>query len=163
MASIFFYKKYLLIIIHAILLGLIKKTNKNIVLIKFIDKKLQSIVIIIHKVNKYTTHIWKSSPGKSGRDYIDSQVIQFRQMLIIDNLFGLNINIWLQQSSHCTLSSFNVSSPTCIDILISQNHFSPLKRVPPNTDNSFEILKNQFKRQGQQNKKENCQPKLHHI
>jgi hypothetical protein len=28
-------------------------------------------------------------------------------------LFGLNINIWLQQSSHCTLSSFNASSPTC--------------------------------------------------
>jgi hypothetical protein len=25
------------------------------------------------------------------------------------NLFGLNINIWLQQSSHCTLSSFNAS------------------------------------------------------
>jgi hypothetical protein len=33
------------------------------------------------------------------------------------NVFGLNINIWLQQSSHCTLSSFNASSPTCIDIL----------------------------------------------
>jgi hypothetical protein len=28
------------------------------------------------------------------------------------NLFGLDINIWLQQSSHCTLSSFNASSPT---------------------------------------------------
>jgi hypothetical protein len=38
------------------------------------------------------------------------------------NLFGLNINIWLQQSSHCTLSSFNASSPTCIDILLSRNH-----------------------------------------
>jgi hypothetical protein len=77
--------------------------------------------------------------------------------------------IWLQQSSHCTLSSFNASSPTCIDILLSRNHFSPLKRVPPNTDNSFDILKNQLKRQGQQNKtsnnkkKVNCQPKLHHI
>ena len=52
------------------------------------------------------------------------------------NLFGLNINIWLQHSSHCTLSSFNASSPTCIDILLSRNHFSPLKRVPPNTDNT---------------------------
>ena len=71
------------------------------------------------------------------------------------NLFGLNINIWLQQSSHCTLSSFNASSPTCIDILLSRNHFSPLKRVPPNTDNSFDILKNQLKRQGQQNKTSN--------
>ena len=92
------------------------------------------------------------------------------------NLFGLNINIWLQQSSHCTLSSFNASSPTCnassptcIDILLSRNHFSPLKRVPPNTDNSFDILKNQLKRQGQQNKtsnnkkKENCHPKLQYI
>jgi hypothetical protein len=29
------------------------------------------------------------------------------------------------------------SSPTCIDILLSRNHFSPLKRFPPNTDNSF--------------------------
>jgi hypothetical protein len=65
---------------------------------------------------------------------------------------NLNINIWLQQSSHCTLSSFNASSPTCIDILLSRNHFSPLKWVPPNTDNSFDILKNQLKRQGQQNK-----------
>ena len=81
------------------------------------------------------------------------------------NLFGLNINIWLQQSSHCTLCSFSASSLTCIDILLSRNHFSPLKRVPANTDNSFDILKNQLKRQGQQNKtsnnkkKENCQPK----
>ena len=59
------------------------------------------------------------------------------------NLFaiGLNINIWLQQSSHCTLNSFNASSSTCIDILLSRNHFSPLKRVPPNTHNSFDILK----------------------
>jgi hypothetical protein len=57
------------------------------------------------------------------------------------NLFDLNINIWLQQSSHCTLSSFNASSPICIDILLSRNNFSPLKRVPPNTDNSFDILK----------------------
>jgi hypothetical protein len=82
------------------------------------------------------------------------------------NLFGLNINIWLQQTSHWTLCSFNASSPICIDILLSRNHFSPLKRVPPNTYNSFDILKNQLKRQGQQNKtsnnkkKENCQPKL---
>ena len=65
------------------------------------------------------------------------------------NLFGLNINIWLQQSSHCTLSSLNASSPTCIDILLSRNHLSPLKRVPSNTENSLDILKNQFKRQGQ--------------
>ena len=71
------------------------------------------------------------------------------------NLFGLNINIWLQQSSHCTLSSFNASSPTCIDILLSRNHFSPLKLVPPITDNSFDILKKQLKRQGQQNKTSN--------
>jgi hypothetical protein len=68
------------------------------------------------------------------------------------NLFGLNINIWLQQSSHCTLSSFNASSPTCIDILLSRNHFSSSKRVSSNTDNSFDILKNQLKRQGQQKK-----------
>ena len=53
------------------------------------------------------------------------------------NLFGLDINIWLQQSSHCTLSSFNASYHTCIDILLSRTHFSPLKRFPPNTDNSF--------------------------
>ena len=71
------------------------------------------------------------------------------------NLFGLNINIWLQQSSHCTLSSFNASSPTYINILLSRNHFSPLKWAPPNTDNSFDILKNQLKRQGQQNKTSN--------
>ena len=71
------------------------------------------------------------------------------------NLFGLNINIWLQQSSHCTLSSFNASSPTCIDILLSRNHFSPLKLVHPITDNSFDILKKQLKRQGQQNKTSN--------
>jgi hypothetical protein len=32
------------------------------------------------------------------------------------------------------------------------NHFSSLKRVPSNTDNSLDILKNQLKRQGQQNK-----------
>ena len=68
------------------------------------------------------------------------------------NLFGLNINIWLQQSSKYILSSFNASSLTCIDIFLSRNHFSPLKRVPANTDNSFDILKNQLKRQGQQNK-----------
>jgi hypothetical protein len=37
----------------------------------------------------------------------------------------------LPQSSHCTLSSFSASSPTCIDILLSRNHFSPLKRVLP--------------------------------
>jgi hypothetical protein len=61
------------------------------------------------------------------------------------NLFGLSINIWLQQSSHCTLSSFNANSPTCIDILLSRNHFSPLKRVPHNKDNSFDILKNHLK------------------
>jgi hypothetical protein len=84
------------------------------------------------------------------------------------NLFGLSIHILLQQYSRCTLSSFNASYPTCIDILLSRNHFSTLKRVPPNTDSSFDILKNQLKRQGQQNKtsnnkKENCQPKLHHI
>ena len=53
------------------------------------------------------------------------------------NLFGLNINIWLQQSSHCTLNLFNASSPTCIDIPLSRNYFSPLRRFPPNTDNSF--------------------------
>ena len=69
--------------------------------------------------------------------------------------FGLNINIWLQQSSHCTLSSFNASSPTCIDILLPRNHCSPLKRVPHNTNNSFDILKNQLKREGQQNKTSN--------
>jgi hypothetical protein len=85
------------------------------------------------------------------------------------NLFGVNINIWLQQSSHCTLSSFNASSPTCIDILLPRNHCSPLKRVPHNTNNSFDILKNQLKREGQQNKtsnkkkKKKTQPKLHHI
>ena len=39
--------------------------------------------MVIHKVNKYGTYIWKSSPGKSGRGYIDSQVIQLRQLLII--------------------------------------------------------------------------------
>jgi hypothetical protein len=40
-----------------------------------------------------------------------------------------------------------------IPVSLSQDHhFSPLKRVPPNTDNSFDILKNQLKRQGQQNK-----------
>ena len=36
-----------------------------------------------------------------------------------------------------------------------ENHFSPLKWVPPTTDNSFDILKNQLKRQGQQNKTSN--------
>ena len=83
------------------------------------------------------------------------------------NLFGLDINIWLQQFSHCTLSSFNASSPTCIDILLPRNHFSPLKRVPPNTHNSFDILKNSLKDKDSKTrhqiiKKENCQPTLHH-
>ena len=77
------------------------------------------------------------------------------EIQVAANLFGLNINIWLQQSSHCTLCSFNASSPTCIDILLSRNHFSQLKWVPPITDNSFDILKKQLKRQGQQNKTSN--------
>ena len=33
--------------------------------------------------------------------------------------------------------------------------FLTIKACPPNTDNSFDILKNQFKRQGQQNKTSN--------
>ena len=36
-----------------------------------------------------------------------------------------------------------------------ENHFSTLKWVPPTTDHSFDILKNQIKRQGQQNKTSN--------
>ena len=90
----------------------------------------------------------------------------FTEIEAAANLFGLNINIWLQQSSHCT--SFNASSPTYIDILLSRNHFSPLKLVPPITDNSFDILKNSLKDRDSKTrhqiiKKENCQPKLHHI
>ena len=111
-------------------------------------------------------HNWQIWEDKVVHSHTNNMTVELYQQHIIHRngwatateieaaatLFGLNINIWLQQSSHCTLSSFNASSPTCIDILLSRNHFSPLKRVPPNTDNSFDILKNQLKRQGQQKK-----------
>jgi hypothetical protein len=38
---------------------------------------------------------------------------------------------------------------------IFKNFFFTQLRVPPNTDNYFEILKNQLKRQGQQHKTSN--------
>jgi hypothetical protein len=111
-------------------------------------------------------HNWQIWEDKIVHSHTNNMTIELYQQYMINrtgwatateievaaHLFGLNINIWLQQSSHCTLSSFNASSPTCIDILLSRNHFSPSKRVSSNTDNSFDILKNQLKRQGQQNK-----------
>jgi hypothetical protein len=76
-------------------------------------------------------HNWQISEDKIVHSHTNNMTVELYQQHMINrngwatvteieaaaNLFGVNINIWLQQSSHCTLSSFNASSPTCIDIL----------------------------------------------
>ena len=82
-----------------------------------------------HIICTHILHNWQIWEDKIFHSHTNNMTVELYQQHMINrngwatamelqaaaNLFGLNINIWLQQSSHCTLSSFNASRRTCIE------------------------------------------------
>jgi hypothetical protein len=93
---------------------------------------------------RHIIHDWQIWEDKILHSHTNNMTVELYQQHMINrngwatpteiqaaaNLFGLNIDIWLQQSSHCTLNSFNASSPTCIDLLLSRKSFLNIKMGP---------------------------------